>query len=191
MTNFNATLQQAHNEATRRAAKEAQWKAEQESREAQVLRDLRQRNTAKLEVLHEVSRWLNQDGRIAQLAVRSDGVQRVFDYLPDSDEYDDYDSDPTLYHFGIAARTGQWTSCSTYRRDDRFVWYPLDNVRSMLMLDETSLEVIAAGIAELALMHGWELPNIDMDIPDDTPPPKAEPEPQRPRRRSWWNIGGS
>jgi hypothetical protein len=56
------------------------------------------------------------------------------------------------------------------------------------MLDAINIDDIARGIAELAYEHGWQLPNIDVDVPDEETTSGAVPQIEHhPKWSSYFN----
>jgi hypothetical protein len=180
MPNFNATLRQARNDAieqarkdqladAERARKQQAWVAEQASR----LAELRARTEPKLQILQQLKHWLHQDKRLRQLGKRTADFRRVFSI--------GRNSIGDFTYFGFNAE-GQWVcqghSIYSEEGSDEFLY----------RLDLIGYNQIARGIEQLARTHGWELPDIDMDIPDDDTPdatslPKTKPIEQHPKWR--------
>jgi hypothetical protein len=180
MTSFNARLQQAGQKVDEKMRQEElenaliheSWEASQ----AQELQALELRTNGKLKILHSLVPWLKQGRRTKQLKRLPERRREVLTiFLPD-------------HRFSVRFcidSLGNW-SCANDLNSEQ---YSLESSMLFLkMLDAINIDDIARGIAELAYEHGWQLPNIDVDVPDEETTSGAVPQIEHhPKWSSYFN----
>jgi len=159
MTSFNAKLNKAHssidaNSRQVRQAKEERALLDREwaANEARQLMELRLRTLPKMQILRQLENWLRQERHLKQLGKPQDGMRTVLVFS--------YESHDNRYTILTMNNHGRW-ACQGYVNADQ------NSNEFREALDSFSYEQFALAIAEMAYQHGWELPDIDLDVPDE------------------------